>query len=217
MSAYRPRRPARAPSASDIAERDAFAALTAASTTSVRASAEAWRNGLTAFLTLVTTGVIIKGRDTAAGLPAPWLVAVTVLIGGGLLTAVIGLWLTLAAQAGTRPGAVTLHDIHRRYNSVAAYQVAVANQAARRLRIAQGVVAAALALLIGGVVTTWWAPPPSGGKTAYVRVNHQGKSSCGTLRSADGGRIRLRMPGRHELLTVPFGTVTNFKIVTSCR
>ncbi|MDQ3152790.1 MAG: plasmid pRiA4b ORF-3 family protein [Actinomycetota bacterium] len=85
----------------------------------VRASAEAWRSGLTAFLTLVTTEVIIKGRDTTAGLPTSWRVLVTVLIGGGLALAVAGLWRVLAAQAGTRyrltlhvPGRFTLASLH---------------------------------------------------------------------------------------------------------
>ncbi|MBV9161691.1 MAG: hypothetical protein JO309_09815 [Pseudonocardiales bacterium] len=49
-----------------LAERDAFTALARQSLPEVRASAETWCNGLTAFLTLVTTTMIIKGRDTTA-------------------------------------------------------------------------------------------------------------------------------------------------------
>ncbi|WP_419993809.1 hypothetical protein [Streptomyces boninensis] len=158
MTGYRPRRPTRAPTAADLAERDAFRAMSAASLDAVRSSAEAWRNGLSAFVTLVTTGVVIKGRDTTSVLSTGWKAALTVLIGGGLLAALLGLWQALAAQAGTRPRATTLGAVLDRYGSVAAYQVALAAAAARRLRRAQYLVALALALLLAGIVVTWWAP-----------------------------------------------------------
>ncbi len=81
-------KPAAAPTAADLDERDRYARLTAASAETVRRSAQTWRNGLTAFITLVTTGVVIKGRDTTAGLAAGWRALVSVLIVGGLLLAV---------------------------------------------------------------------------------------------------------------------------------
>lgn len=217
MSGFRPRRPTSGPSAFDLAERDAFAALSAASLDAVRASAEAWRNGLSAFIALVTTGVVIKGRDTASALPVGWRVAVTVLIGGGLLTAIVGLWQALAAQAGTRPRATMLSDVHSRYGSVAAYRVALARAAAARVGRAQYLVAVALALLLAGIVATWWAPAaPTEKKPAYLQVSHPGGPSCGILSSADGGRLRLKSPGRHEPVVVPLTNVTGIKVVKAC-
>jgi hypothetical protein len=221
MSGFRPRRPTSGPSAFDLAERDAFAALSAASLDAVRASAEAWRNGLSAFIALVTTGVVIKGRDTTGALPVGWRVAVTVLIGGGLLAAIVGLWQALAAQAGTRPRATTLSDVHSRYGSVAAYRVALARAAAARVGRAQYLVAVALALLLAGIVATWWAPAApsekkSEKKPAYLQVSHPGGPSCGTLSSADGGRLRLKSPGRHEPVVVPLTNVTGIKVVKAC-
>ncbi|MGI5193923.1 hypothetical protein ACQEVY_09815 [Streptomyces sp. CA-288835] len=218
MSGFRPRRPASGPSAFDLAERDAFAALSAASLDAVRASAEAWRNGLSAFIALVTTGVVIKGRDTTAALPVGWRVAVTVLIGGGLLAAIVGLWQALAAQAGTRPRATTLSAVHDRYGSVAAYRVALAHAAAARVRRAQYLVAVALALLLAGIVATWWAPAaPSKEKPTYLEISHPGGPSCGTLSYGDGGKLRLKSPGRHEPVVVPLVEVTNIKVVKACR
>ncbi|WP_245881767.1 hypothetical protein [Streptomyces milbemycinicus] len=185
----------------------------------VRTSAETWRNGLSAFVTLVTTGIVIKGRDTTSVLSTGWRMAVTLLIGGGLLTAILGLWQALAAQAGTRPRATTLADIRRAYSSVAAYQVALANAAATRVRRAQHLVAVALALLLAGIVVTWWAPAADAKeqKPTYLKVSHQGRSSCGTLRSADGGYLRLKSPGSHELAVIPLVKITNMRMVKSCK
>lgn len=127
----------------------------------MQASAEAWRNGLSAFLTLVTAGVIIKGRDTTAGLPVSWRVVITVLIGGGLALAVAGLWRVLAARAGTRYRLSTHQDIRRTCGTVEAYQVAVAKWAIDDLHIGRRLVFAALGLLLLGVGVSWWAPPRS--------------------------------------------------------
>jgi hypothetical protein len=43
--------------------------------------------------------------ETSAGLPAGWRTLITVLIGGGLLLAVLGFWQVLAAEGGTDPTA----------------------------------------------------------------------------------------------------------------
>ncbi|MEU2062670.1 hypothetical protein [Streptomyces sp. NPDC013455] len=217
MTTYRPRRPSAAPSAFDIAERDAFAALSAASLDTVRTSAETWRNGLTAFITLVTTGVVIKGRDTTSAVSAEWRTALTVLIGGGLLAALAGLWQALSAQAGTRPRATTLTAVHSRHGSVAAYKVALAAAAAGRLRRAQYLVALALSLLLAGIVVTWWAPADAGDKErVYLKVSHRGGSSCGSLLSADGGKLRLKSPGRHAPVVIGLNTIGNLKLVKRC-
>lgn len=154
---YRPRLPEQAPTPADLAERDEFQKLVAESLPSVRASAETWRNGLAAFVTLVTTAVVIKGRSTTADMSTSWRIAITILIALGLALAVVGLWQALAAQAGA-PEVLTLADIHTRYGSVQAYQVATALRAARRLAFARYAVAAALTSLLTGIVFTWWAP-----------------------------------------------------------
>lgn len=155
---YRPRLPAAPPTKADLAERDQFRALVADSLTSVRASAEAWRNGLAAFVALVTTGVVIKGQDTMAGVATGWRATITVLIALGLASAVVGLWQALSAHAGAKPEVLTLDDIRSRYGSVQAYQVITALRAAHRLVFARYAVAAALTLLLTGTILTWWAP-----------------------------------------------------------
>lgn len=162
---YRPRLPARGPSVADLAERERFRQLAEESLPSVRASAEAWRNGLAAFITLATTAVVIKGRSTTADLPAWWRAAITVPIGLGLGLLVAGLWQALAAQAGAAPEALTLDQIHARYGSIQSFHVSTAARAAGPLALARRLVAVALALLLVGVTLTWWAPTTAGACT----------------------------------------------------
>lgn len=155
---YRPRLPERGPTPADLAERERFQKLVEDSLPAVRASAGAWRNGLAAFITLVTTAVVLKGRSTASELPTGWRAAVTALVGLGLALAVTGLWQAMAAQAGSGPEYLTLEQIHDRYGSIQAFHVVTAARAARRLALARYAVAVALALISVGVVLTWWAP-----------------------------------------------------------
>ncbi|MFY1695418.1 MULTISPECIES: hypothetical protein [unclassified Solwaraspora] len=135
------RLPAAAPEPVSDAERAAFAQLARESLPAVRASAQSWRNGLTALVSLAAAGVFVQGRSATADLTTTWRGVVTVLIGGGLVAAGVGLWYALAAEAGGRAAPLTLTDIHARHASVEAYQVALANRAAGRLhraRIALG-------------------------------------------------------------------------------
>ena len=117
----RPRLPRSAASKADLDERDRYAKLTAGSADAVRGSAQAWRTGLTAFITLVTTGVVIQGRNSTASLHVGWRAVVIALVSGGLVLAVLGLWQALAAEAGTRPRNETLQDIRAAYGSLTSY------------------------------------------------------------------------------------------------
>ena len=172
--AARFRLPAKAPEPVSDAERAAFAQLARESLPAVRASAQSWRNGLTALVSLAAAGVFVQGRSATADLTTTWRGVVTVLIGGGLVAAGIGLWYALAAEAGGRAAPLTLADIHARHASVEAYQVALANRAARRLHRARFALGVSLALLITGALVTWWAPAaPSASPTADTPASHQ--------------------------------------------
>ncbi len=211
------RMPASAPSKADLDERDRYATLTAASIETVRASAKTWRTGLTAFITLVTTGVVIRGRDTTAGLAEGWRALVTVLVGGGLLLAVVGLWQALAAEAGTDPKRQTLQDIRAGYGTLAAYQVHLADQAARRLQWGQRAVAAAVVFLLAGIAVAWWAPAGAAPtQAAYIRVTRGQIVTCGSLPSARAGPLRLTVPGSRNPVVIPFSSITSLSVTTTC-
>lgn len=205
-----------APRPVSAADQAAFDALVKDSVASVRSMATAWRTGLTALITLVTTGIIITGRTDVTALTLRWRIWVTAAIGGGLALALAGLWLALVAEVGARVRLQTLDDIRADYASVQAYMVGQAAAAGQRLQAARTLVGIALALLVGGVLLTWWAPAAPATPPAYVRVTARGGAVCGTLQSADGGVLRLSVAGAHEPVAIPLGTVTSMVVVASC-
>jgi hypothetical protein len=208
--------PAEPPSPRLLAERDHWAEHANSSLSRVRGSAQTWRTGLAAFLTLVTTGVMIKGRDTTADLTTSWRTAITLLIGGGLLLAVIGLWRALAAEAGTHPRPATLQAIRDQHGTLTAHEVHLASRAARQLAWGKLAVAAAVLFLLAGLCLTWWAPTAPPTPPAYVSVEHADTITCGILLSADGGSLRLTVPGTHAPAVIPMGSITNLAVVTQC-
>ncbi|MFE6868596.1 hypothetical protein ACFVFS_18790 [Kitasatospora sp. NPDC057692] len=208
-----PQAPTVAPSSTDLAERDRFQAMVRESLPSVRASAEVWRNGLAAFVTLIGTAVVLKGRTTAADLPTNWRIAVTAFISGGLALAVTGLWHALAAQAGSRPLRVTLADIHSRYGSLDAFNLATAIKVAHRLTLARRTVACALTCLFIGTALTWWAPSV---QTGTLRVTYSTGTACGTLLSEDGGVLHLTVQGQSEPMAIPVAQLISMTTVTDC-
>jgi hypothetical protein len=211
-----PTNPSGPPEPVSADEQAAFAALVQGSLPAVRSAVRSWRTGLTGLITLITTGVILTGRTATTDLSAGWRAAITVTIGGGLALAVTGLWHTLAAEAGNHTGLHTLRDIHARHASVAAYQVALANSAGRRLRAARSAVTIALGLLLTGILLTWWAPVTPPGPPAYLQVTGVGGTLCGTPRSGDGGVLRLLIPGAHDPVAVPLASITNLALVATC-
>ena len=208
--------PAEAPSPGDLKERDRFAALAADSLTTVRASAQAWRNGLAAFITLVTTGVVIKGRDTTAGLGPGWKVLITVLIAGGLALAVVGLWQALAAEAGTGIRLQDLPTIRKEYGSLDAYQVILSAEAAKRIQRGRYAVAGALTCLLAGIIVTWWAPAQPTSQSAYLKITHENVISCGTPQTIGDEQLHLIAYGTGQIVSVPFIQITSLAITTTC-
>ena len=199
-----------------MAEREAFDALVRESLPAVGSMVVAWRTGLTALITLVTTGIILTGRTATTSLTTSWRIAVTIAVGGGLALAIAGLWHILSAEVGNRARWHTLEDIHARYASVQAYQVGLAAAASRRLRAARALVAAALGLLLTGIFLTWWAPPAPVDPPAYLQVTRPGGTLCGVLASADGGMVRVRVSGTHNPTAIPLTAVTNLTVAAAC-
>jgi hypothetical protein len=198
------------------ADRQAFEALADGALPAVRGMAAAWRTGMAALVTLVTTGVVLTGRSTAADLPTPWRVAVTIAVGGGLALAATGLWHALAAEVGAKARLHSLEEIRRDHASVQAYLVSVSVAAGRRLQRARALVAVALGLLLLGVMLTWWVPAPESDPPAYLKVTTRGGVTCGTLISADGGSIRLKVAGQATPALIPMNDIANLAVVASC-
>jgi hypothetical protein len=209
------RRPDIGPSAEDLQQRERWNAYVESSLDTATASAEKWRTGLGAFVTLVTTGLLIKGPEAASDLRTGWRIALTVLLGGGLALAVMGLWLALMAAAGSaRPR--SLEQLMSEFGSIDLMKVALARKAVRFLRGARGLVAVALVMLGAGLITWWWAPKAAPSPAAYVKVSTEKGDYCGVLTSADESTFVLAVAGVKAPQQVPFAKATNIRIVASC-
>jgi hypothetical protein len=198
------------------ADREAFDSLVREALPTVRSMAAAWRTGLTALITLVTTGIILKGRTDTTNLAVPWKLAVTLAVGVGLALAIVGLWHALAAEVGARTRLHTLDEIRAQYASVQAYQVGQAAAAGRRLQTARVLVAAALGLILAGVLLTWWAPASPAMSPAYLRVTRSTGTVCGTPGSVDAGILRLTVAGIDKPVGIPLATVSKLAIANTC-
>ena len=208
---------AAAPRPVSVADQEAFETLTRDALVSIRSMVAAWRTGLTALITLVTTGVVLTGRTSTASMTTPWLAVVTATIGSGLALAILGLWQTLAAEVGARTRLHTLNDILTHHASVQSWQVAQAATAGRLLQRARILVAAALILLLTGVALTWWAPPAPTTPPGYLIVTTRtGASTCGTLISADNGEIWIHITGKHTPKIIPINQVANLSLTAHC-
>lgn len=202
-----------APTAESMANRAAFAALVDASLESTRTSAEKWRTGLAALVTLVTTALLLKGPEAANDLGTGWRVTVTVLLGTGLILAVAGLWFALSAASGV-PSTTSYDAIIGKYRSVKAFQVAEANTAARQLTVARLAVVAALLLLMAGMFSWWWAPKAAG--IASVTVTTGNGSVCGELVTADHGEMRLTVAGTNVPQVIRMRDIVAMKTGRGC-
>ena len=199
-----------------VADREAFDALAREALPTVRSMAAAWRTGLTALITLIFTGIILKGRTDTTNLALPWRIAVTLSISAGLALAIVGLWQALAAEVGARTRLHTLDDIRARYASVQAYQAGQAAAAGRRLQTARTLVAAALGLILAGVLLTWWAPVAPAKPPAYMKVTRSTGTVCGILESADAGTLRLTVAGMNKPVFIPLASITNLTVTSTC-
>jgi hypothetical protein len=213
MDPSRFRRPTQGPSPAQIADRDRWEALTAASLATTQAAAEKWRTGLAAFVTLITGGLLIKGPQTAADLETPWRIAITILTGGGLLLAIAGLWMALRAAAGA-PGRVGLPEIVANYGGVRQFEIASAQHASDALGWAKVITAAALSALALAVFASWWAPTVTA--TPRIQVSTHGTTVCGKLSSADGKQLRVQVDGEANPRVVRFDDVENLRVTTVC-
>lgn len=208
-----PPRPPGPPTPSSMQDVADFAALVATSLTDVRSTAEKWRTGLAALITLTTTALLIKGPENARDLSTGWRSAVTAALIAGLSLAVAGLWRALEAAAGT-PEAVTLDAILARHGSVKAFRIAQANAAITALRSARRLVMASIVLLTIGILGWWWAPVTE--DAPVLNITTGGKSVCGEVDSADHGAIRLQVRGEADPRTIPLSQVENLAVAASC-
>jgi hypothetical protein len=207
-SVPRYRRPAGPPTSQDVEDE-----LVDRSVTEVQASAQKWRDGLAALVTVLTGGLVLTGPASTQSLPGAWRFAVVAAVGSGVAAACAGLWMALRACAGT-PGLMQLRELTAGGASVKSFRVSRAANTAHWLRRARRAVAVALALMLTGILV-WWSVP-SKDPAPLVRITTGGQPVCGKLSSADHQVLVVKVEGERDPTSVPFTTVQNLRIVTSC-
>lgn len=209
------RKPTTQVTPAQVADRDRWRELTAESLSSARTSAEKWQAGLAGLISLVTAGLFIKGPTAAQDLTTWWRLGLTVLLGGGLLLAVLGLRSALDAAAGTSVR-FSYDQMRKEYGTVRQFEVASARRAVDTLARARRLVGYALGLFIVALVVWWWAPPAPASPPARLAVETSDGTVCGTLETADQAEFRIQVNGTSVPRVIPFADVSNARIVAAC-
>lgn len=207
-----PERPTEGPSTQDVENATAWSALVSSSTERVVGSAEKWRDGLAALVSLITGGLIIAGPD-ASDMPGVWRYAAAGSVIAGLACAGVGFVIALSVAAG-RPSKQDLPAITAEYGSVNQYVVAQAAGKLRLLGCVKGLAIAGLSLLLVGAGL--WMIAPKEEAAAKMTVKQGDKSYCGELKSADRGVVVLQVAGEKDPRTFELSNVTNLSVGDKC-
>ena len=155
----KPIQPPRGRTGRDItAEREAYATRIAESVAAIRDSARNLRNGLTGFVALVTTGIVVQGHELITGLDSSWRAIISSLVTAGLVTILVGLWIAFRAEVSAYSRNPILADVLDQYSSVQNYEIWLAAQTARKTYQSILVAGLGFILLFAGILLAWWAP-----------------------------------------------------------
>jgi hypothetical protein len=140
------------------ADQRGYELLQATALTRALDDAKAWRNGyamlaggLSALLGFIGTQL---GHDTSWR----WRVALSILLGGGLLCVSAALLLAITVEGGRRTVRLNLREIVQTHNSLEAYQAQQAAVALTRLDRSKSIAAVGAVMAFVGLVVTLWMP-----------------------------------------------------------
>jgi hypothetical protein len=140
------------------ADQRGFELLQATALTRALDDAKAWRNGyamlaggLSALLGFIGTQL---DHDTSWA----WRVALSILLGGGLLCVSAALVLAITVEGGRRTVRLNLREIVQAHNSLEAYQAQQAAVALVRLDRSKSIAAVGAVMAFVGLVVTLWMP-----------------------------------------------------------
>jgi hypothetical protein len=187
-----------------LAQELRFAQLPAA-----RRQAESWRTGLTGLTALLSTVLVIKGRDNITGLAAPYPQVVAGVLGLALLALVIATMAALRAASG-EPGDECLLT----GEDLAAWTQHEVLLVRRTIRHARWLTLTAIALVAAAVGIAWLAPlaKPAG---PLISIDVGRTRLCGELTGISNGSAVLRIGNRYRI--VPLTSITRMDAPTECQ
>lgn len=122
-------------------------------------AAKVWRNGYAMLAAGLSAILALVGTQLADTTSWVWRLALMVLLGLGTALVGLALWLTLTIDGGRTPRSANLDEIVQQHNSFAAFQVAKAAAAQKRLVRSQRLAIAGAILGFLGLMTTLWMQP----------------------------------------------------------
>ncbi len=192
------------PSPSSLSAAQRAQELVASQLTGVRKAADSWRTGLLAVLGLVTTILVVKGRDSFKDLDSIAQYLIGGALGIALLLAAIGSWQAMRAAYGDPRPRTTDGVLTWDYQDSAAAVVSLGW--ARRLLFG------ALLFIAVAVGLTWYWPAAA--SQPKVRADFGGDVACGTLVRADAHDIVITEDGSDK--SYPITSLTSLKIGVTC-
>lgn len=219
MSAPQPapqyRRPAEPPNASALSNIEEWDALVASSLERATATAEKWRTGMAALVTVVTSVLLLKGPD-AQKIPWPVNLFVIVPLVVGMSLMLSGLWLALAASAPALKTHTDYNSVVNEYRTIGNYKLNAAEKVTADLNGAKRLVICALVAFTVGIIAWWIVPIQVEAPSKISITDRNGVVTCGTVVESTSGTITIRPNGVDTSRVVPLKDVNAVRIGDTC-
>lgn len=147
--------PRRRPSREDLR---AYKALQGSVLDRALADAKAWRNGYAILCSFVGVVSGFTGTRLTEATPPDWRIALTLLLGVGLVLTAIALWLVMTIEGGERASTLNLSEIVQEHNSFELYRAHQAALALRRLDRSKILAVTGATLGAFALLATMWIP-----------------------------------------------------------
>jgi hypothetical protein len=176
---------------------------------SVRATAEQWRNGLAGLTALLSAAALITSPTLGAKISGGWRVIVGLLVLGGLVALIYGTWRAMLAAFGVPGTAIPMTG-----ERLQAWEQQQAGDAVDKLDQARFAFLAGVGMIVAASAVAFWVQPSSPSGPAVV-ITTTTEVLCGHLGSGKAGSVELRTADG-QVHTVPLGTVKNIVTESTC-
>lgn len=176
---------------------------------SVRATAEQWRNGLAGLTALLSAAALISSPSLGTALSAWQRTLVGLLALAGLLTLIFGTWRAMLAAFGVPGAAMPLTGERLKKWEQDQSRLAVGRLNQARIAFLGGIL-----LIVAASAVAYWAQPSSQTDATVVVTTTTG-AICGHLGASQTGELRLTSSDGH-VYTLPLAAIKSVDIAASC-
>lgn len=177
---------------------------------SVRATAEQWRNGLAGLTALLSAAALITSPSLATTLTTGWRAFVGILALTGLLALTFGTWQAMRAAFGVPGSAIPMTG-----ERLKAWEQQQATDAVGMLNYARSAFLSGIMLIVAASAVAFSAQPLSAPPGQAVVITTIDQTLCGHLGSGSAGQLTLTSAdGRVH--TVQLISIKNLALASSC-